>query len=467
MHHLAEKILFVALLAIRIKGYLTILWNIFVYIVYPVIVMQWPKTVGSFLCLNFLGTPGKWSSDPLAAGLENATNFQVEVEQKIKAEEEEGEEQEEAAIVEAKVVQGWHISPPIAVKGQKGNCRSREASKEKMPGIEMDKKFGFNDGRPIFIMCHESFGTIAESWRVAFYERISEKYHVIAFDYRGFGTSDNLVVTENSMVEDVIAVCNYVEKNLDKSSRVFLWGHGFGSGAAAHAASLLTQRAQHSPLAGVILSGTFFNIEDLIKTHKWFFWSGIPFYERLFLDAVQTAGFEFLNNEHILEIAAPVAIIHADDDEMVPFTSAFRLYEESKRRKNGFLRQFYGLIGSRGIGHRGLATAADLDIVLDCFMDKCDSLSNSATHAVGINKNENQLKSRADLLYLETTNDPLKASSSRSSQLSGSWKASLNPMLNKEGEVKGIHFYNELVEKRAKNVEEEVECSIKPIESEF
>ena len=78
-----------------------------------VIVMQWPKTVGSFLCLNFLGTPGKWSSDPLAAGLENATNFQVEVEQKIKAEEEEGEEQEEAAIVEAKVVQGWHISPPI------------------------------------------------------------------------------------------------------------------------------------------------------------------------------------------------------------------------------------------------------------------------------------------------------------------------------------------------------------------
>ena len=59
----------------------------------------------------------------------------------------------------------------------------------------------------------------------------------------------------------------------------------------------------------------FLNINDF---HR-FLHLGIPFYERLFLDAVQTAGFEFLNNEHILDIAAPVAIIHADDDEvMVP-----------------------------------------------------------------------------------------------------------------------------------------------------
>ena len=44
--------------------------------------------------------------------------------------------------------------------------------------------------------------------------------------------------------------------------------------------------------------------------------AGIPFYENLFLDAVETSGFKFLNNQHILEINTPVVIIHADDDEV-------------------------------------------------------------------------------------------------------------------------------------------------------
>jgi len=392
----------------------------------PLMVVKWPKSVGTFLMLNCLGTPGKWATDPQEAGIENGANFEVQVEQKIdkdKAEEiekvkdkDDGDEEEEAeGKSQSKIVKGWHIFPD--------ECKALD----------------FSGSGPIFIFCHGSFGTMAESYRVDFYQRLSQKSHVITFDYRGFGESDSIAqVTEDSMVEDVLAIYAFVESKVRKSSSVFLWGHGVGSGAVAHAASLLTQQGQPPLLTGVILSGTFFNIEDLIKKHKWFFWSGVTLYERLFLDAVKVSGFQFMNNEYILDIAAPVAILHADDDEMVPFTSAFRLYEESKRRKNGFLRQFYGLIGSRGIGHRGLATAADLDIVLDCFMDKCDSLSKPELSTGNINKNMVDFKSRTDFLFLETPNI-----ASDSSEMSGTWNASSEPVL--EGRVlEGIHMRDEI-----------------------
>lgn len=462
MHPLVEKLIFVSFCLLRIKGWLTVLWNVFIYFAAPVIVMKWPKTVGNLICMNLIGTPGKSASDPQAAGIENASTFEVQVQQKS-IEKDNGEAKEEEQ--EAKIVRGWHICPSAS--------RSR----------------GFGDGQPIFIICNGSFGSLAESWRVDFFQKLGEQYHVMAFDYRGFGGSDQLnYVTEASMVDDVLAVYNYVEENAVKSSSVFLWGHGVGSGAVSTAASLLTQRGQKRMPTGVILSGSFFNLEDFIKKHKWFLWSGLPFYERLFLDAVQTSEFRFLNNQHILDIRAPVAILHADDDELAPFASAFRLYEESKRRKNGFFRQFYGLIGHRGIGHRGLATADDLHIVLDCFMDKCDSLSKSEVTEKNENENElksrerahsDELKGRSDFLFLETPNSPTReedsgrlsirgsrnAPSTRGSRnapsIRGSRNAPSNPSspttTDDEGEVEGIHFYSEVedVVNRKKDVDDD------------
>jgi len=288
----------------------------------------------------------------------------------------------------------------------------------------------FVDKRPIIIFCHGSYGTRAESWRVSLYNVLAQQYHVIAFDYRGFGdssapprssassrsstssSSSSTRVSEDSMVDDVISVFHHVVNHT--KGAVMLWGHGLGSGVVCHATARLSGdrtlafnsaappgraktggRPSSSP-TGVILSGTFFNFQDLIKKHRWFYWSGIPFYEQLFLDSVSKAGFECCNNEHLAQINSPVSILQSEDDQIVNFTSAFRLYKYGQNisRRSGHQRNFFGFLGKQGIGHSGLAQLPGLDIIME-ELTKTNPNPN-------LNKNLHELQEKHDVMMMKS-----------------------------------------------------------------
>ena len=84
------------------------------------IVLKWPETAGLLICLNFLRTP--WSSspdDPLAADLENAFCLEIQTEEHLPPEEEEGKGEEENANQEEtkeevdtkpNVLKAWHVA---------------------------------------------------------------------------------------------------------------------------------------------------------------------------------------------------------------------------------------------------------------------------------------------------------------------------------------------------------------------
>lgn len=53
-------------------------------------------------------------------------------------------------------------------------------------------------------------------------------YHVFAIDYRGYGDSTGWP-SETGVVKDVMVLFNFI-KSVEKTSKVFLWGHSLGTG---------------------------------------------------------------------------------------------------------------------------------------------------------------------------------------------------------------------------------------------
>ena len=60
----------------------------------------------------------------------------------------------------------------------------------------------------------------------------NQDYHVIAFDYRGFADSSPVALTEETTVEDGLAVYSWARDMIgpDSQAEIFIWGHSLGTG---------------------------------------------------------------------------------------------------------------------------------------------------------------------------------------------------------------------------------------------
>ena len=56
-------------------------------------------------------------------------------------------------------------------------------------------------------------------------------YHIIAFDYRGYGDSTG-TPTEIDVVKDALFTYNYIQK-VAPSASIYIWGHSLGTGYLA------------------------------------------------------------------------------------------------------------------------------------------------------------------------------------------------------------------------------------------
>jgi len=72
----------------------------------------------------------------------------------------------------------------------------------------------------------------------------------------------------------------------------------------------------------------------------------------------------------VTKIGAPILLLHADDDDIIRFEIGFRLYQNSKMRKNKMTREFYGFVGNRGFGHNRIVDAEEFPEIVDTFIFK-------------------------------------------------------------------------------------------------
>ena len=95
-------------------------------------------------------------------------------------------------------------------------------------------------------------------------------YHVICFDYRGYGDSTGSP-SEAGLVHDALTVYKWVLERRGES-KVFVWGHSLGTGVACHLGRKIfeiidsgdeTMRAPE----GIVLESPFSNLKEEVSHH--------------------------------------------------------------------------------------------------------------------------------------------------------------------------------------------------------
>jgi len=89
------------------------------------------------------------------------------------------------------------------------------------------------------------------------------KYHVFAFDYRGYGDSTGRP-TEQGLVRDARFIYDWIHKFDNGRRKIYLWGHSLGTAVAVQLAARLSDDESTS-LGGIIMEGAFTNIHEALK----------------------------------------------------------------------------------------------------------------------------------------------------------------------------------------------------------
>jgi abhydrolase domain-containing protein 17 len=150
-------------------------------------------------------------------------------------------------------------------------------------------------------------------------------FSVLAYDYRGYGTS-NGSPSENNVYQDADVAYAYLTKELKiLPQQIIIYGQSVGGGAA-------TELAAKHPVAGLILESTFTSAFRVV----------VPF-PILPFD-------KFTNRDKLRKVRCPVLVMHGEADDIIPLQHGQRLYASAPEPK-----QFLSIPGA---GHNDFMEVA-------------------------------------------------------------------------------------------------------------
>ena len=153
------------------------------------------------------------------------------------------------------------------------------------------------------------------SFRLDFADRLlALGLSVLLVDYRGYGKSTGKP-SEKGIYEDALAGYQFLTDSLSiRPENIILWGSSIGAAAALDLATKVE-------VSGLILEGCFTSAREMSKEIFPYF----PFH--------WFASFKFDNLGKIPKVKAPVLIIHARQDEIVPWQMGRALYDKANPPK--------------------------------------------------------------------------------------------------------------------------------------
>lgn len=162
------------------------------------------------------------------------------------------------------------------------------------------------------LLCHGNAGNISHRIEKALILRDAGA-QVFLFDYRGYGKSSG-TPGEAGIYKDTLAAYEFlVNERRVAPGRIVVYGESIGGAAAVALAVRVSVRA-------VITENTFTSIPDMAKTAFGFFPSFLLPTRMDTLSRIRGLGCDKL-------------IIHAKDDEIVPFAFGRKLYEAASEPK--------------------------------------------------------------------------------------------------------------------------------------
>ncbi|KAM4599504.1 lysophosphatidylserine lipase ABHD12 isoform 2-T2 [Fundulus diaphanus] len=309
-----------------------------VYITIPVIIKLFPSIQAKLVFLNFVRMP--YFIDlkrPLDQGLNHTHNFYLEPEAGLK-------------------IGVWHTVPARMWREAQGkDGRWYEST--------------LNSAHPIVLYLHGNAGTRGGDHRVQLYKVLSLLgYHVVTFDYRGWGDSDGSP-SERGMTSDALFIYDWLRQRRAESLPLYIWGHSLGTGVATNLVRRLCERG--TPPHALILESPFTNIREEARSHPFsMVYRLLPGFDWFFLDSISANNIRFASDENVHHISCPVLILHAEDDSVVPFQLGKKLYNMASQSKSlsGQKVQFVAFPTSLGYKHKFIYRSPELPNILSDFL---------------------------------------------------------------------------------------------------
>nr|CAD7588740.1 unnamed protein product [Timema genevievae] len=224
-------------------------------------------------------------------------------------------------------------------------------------------------GDPVVVYMHGNSGSRASTHRIELYQLLSNLgYHVIAFDYRSYGDSTNESPSEQGVVSDSLFVLSWTVERV-KGAPLFVWGHSLGTSVSSHSLDILSQKGLHP--TGLILEAPFNNMRDEIREHPLArVFRFLPWFDFCFADSVGENNLLFETDKHLRNIRSRVLILHAEDDKIIPFKLAKKLYESTVQGRSPHFGKvkFVKFEGKWGHGHKWICRSPDLPNVIRQFV---------------------------------------------------------------------------------------------------
>ncbi|XP_076018782.1 lysophosphatidylserine lipase ABHD12 [Genypterus blacodes] len=314
-----------------------LIWLLLVYVSIPFIVKLCPSIQAKLVFLNFVRMP--YFIDlkrPLDQGLNHTHNLYLEPEAGFK-------------------IGVWHTVPTHLWRDAQGKGGDWYGST-------------LSSAHSVILYLHGNAGTRGGDHRVQLYKVLSSLgYHVVTFDYRGWGDSDGSP-SEGGMTSDAVFIYDWLKQRLNKTP-LYVWGHSLGTGVATNLVRRLCDRG--SPPDALILESPFTNIREEAKSHPFsMVYRYLPGFDWFFLDPITANNIRFASDENVNHISCPVLILHAEDDGVVPFHLGKKLYSLASRSKSlsGYKVQFVPFASSLAYKHKFIYRSPELPHILSDFL---------------------------------------------------------------------------------------------------
>lgn len=255
----------------------------------------------------------------------------------------------------------WHVLP----NSTSSDLRLHHKIPTDQEMIEMLRK----DDKKVILYCHGNSFDRTYSHRILLYNRLSEMdYHVMTFDYRGYGDSDGSP-TEKGIVTDARTVYDHLKKILNPSKEILIWGHSMGTGVTARLAMELS--VENEPPLGIILESPFNNLKDAMLSHPAsisLIWMTESMVDNLLIEPLNSVGLLMTSDDRIKNITCPILIIHAQDDIILPVKLGRRLFNSALKANRTV--DYIEVSKSLNFGHKFICNLEALPQIMTAFESK-------------------------------------------------------------------------------------------------
>lgn len=337
---------------VSILAKVLLLLLVIVFIIVPVVYKSSYSVQKVFLFLNFAKWPPNFDlTKPSQAGVYGARNFYIMGEENVK-------------------LGAWHILPASLIP---------EAN-QTVPAEREDRwNAWLSNGRPVIVYAHGNSGHRGAGHRIQLYHVLQERdFHVVAFDYRGYGDSSNVPINETGLVSDLLSVYKWVQRRTNRS--VFIWGHSLGTGISSHALSVLHTESNEPD--GLVLEAPFNNLRDEVREHPFAkMFTVLPWFDYFFTTPMYENGLRFQSDQYLENTKAPILILHAKDDKIVPYKLGVLLYKSilAARGNDTDTVQMQSYEADKAYGHKFICEDPGLPNLIDDFVERSISRRNNAT----------------------------------------------------------------------------------------